>query len=108
VPGQTAAGPKTVAEWFNTNAFTAPPFGFYGNAGVNTVTGPGLNKLDMGFFKNFDIHESVKLQFRAEMFNILNKANFNSVATTYGAGGFGQVNGAWDPRIMQLALKLLF
>jgi len=108
VSGQTAAGPKTVAEWFNTNAFTAPPFGFYGNAGVNTVTGPGLNKWDMGFFKNFDIHESWKVQFRAEMFNIFNRANFNSVATTYGAGGFGQLNGAWEPRIMQLALKLVF
>jgi hypothetical protein len=108
VGGQSVSGPKTVAEWFNTNAFTAPPFGFYGNAGVNTVTGPGLNKWDMGFFKNFGIHESWKLQFRAEMFNIWNKANFNSVATNYGTGGFGQVNGAWDPRVMQLALKLLF
>jgi hypothetical protein len=108
VSGQSAAGPKTVAEWFNTNAFAAPPFGFYGNTGVNTVTGPGLNKWDMGFFKNFDIHESWKVQFRAEMFNIFNRANFNGVASTYGAGGFGQVTGAWDPRIVQLALKLLF
>ncbi|HTS70730.1 MAG TPA: TonB-dependent receptor [Terriglobia bacterium] len=108
VSGQSTAGPKTVEQWFNTNAFTAPPFGFYGNAGVNTVTGPGFNKWDMGFFKNFDLHESVKLQFRAEFFNIWNTANFNSVATSYGGGGFGQVNGAWNPRIIQLALKLLF
>jgi len=108
VTGQSASGPKTVAEWFNTNAYTAPPFGFYGNAGVSTTTGPGLNDWNIGFFKNFDIHESLKLQFRAEMFNLWNKANFNSVATTVGAGGFGQVNGAWDPRIVQLALKLVF
>jgi len=50
----------------------------------------------------------LKLQFRAEMFNIWNRANFNSVATTVGSGGFGQVNGAADPRIMQMALKLVF
>jgi len=108
VSGQSSSGPKTVDQWFNTNAFTAPPFGSYGNAGVYTVSGPGLNKWDMGFFKNFAIHESVKLQFRAEFFNIWNTANFNSVATSYGGGGFGQVNGAWNPRIIQLALKLLF
>ena len=108
VAGQSASGPKTVAEWFNTNAYTAAPFGFYGNAGVGTTTGPGLNAWNMAFFKNFAIHESTKLQFRAELFNIWNRANFNSVATTVGAGGYGQVNGAWDPRIMQLALKLVF
>ncbi|HEV2381642.1 MAG TPA: TonB-dependent receptor [Terriglobia bacterium] len=108
VTGQSASGPKTVAEWFNTNAYAAPPFGFYGNAGVNTATGPGLNAWNMGFFKNFAVGERVRLQFRAEMFNIWNRANFNSVATTLGSGGYGQVNGAWDPRIMQLALKLVF
>jgi len=108
VAGQSSAGPKTVAEWFNTNAYTAPPFGFYGNAGVGTATGPGMNVWNMGFFKNFGLGEHVRLQFRAEMFNIWNRANFNSVATTYGAGGFGEVNGALDPRIMQFALKLLF
>jgi len=106
--GQSASGPKTVNEWFNTNAFTAPPFGYYGNVGVDTVTGPGVNSWTMGFFKNFGIHESWKLQVRGEFFNIWNRANFNSVASTYGAGGFGQVNGASDPRIVQLALKLLF
>ena len=108
VSGQSSSGPKTVAEWFNTNAYTPPPFGFYGNAGVSTVNGPGLDNWNIGFFKNFGIRESTSLQFRAEMFNIWNRANFNSVATTAGAGGFGQVTGALDPRIMQLALKLIF
>jgi hypothetical protein len=108
VSGQSPSGPKTVAEWFNTNAYAAPPFGFYGNAGVSTVTGPGLDNWNLGFFKNFAIRESMSLQFRAEFFNIWNRANFNLVATTVGAGGFGQVTGASDPRITQLALKLLF
>ena len=108
VPGQPVSGPKTVAEWFNTNAYTAPPFGFYGNAGVGTATGPGLDAWNLGFFKNFRAGEHVGLQFRAEMFNIWNRANFNSVDITVGSGGYGQLNGALDPRIMQLALKLVF
>jgi hypothetical protein len=97
-----------VAEWFNTNAYTAPPFGFYGNAGVNTVTGPGLDVWNMGFFKNFGIRENMMIQFRGEFFNIWNRANFNSVDSTVGSGGYGQVNGAWAPRTLQLALKFVF
>ena len=108
VTGQALSGPKTVAEWFNTNAYTAPPFGFYGNAGVNTVTGPGLDVWNMGFFKNFGIRENMMIQFRGEFFNIWNRANFNSVDSTVGSGGYGQVNGAWAPRTLQLALKFVF
>jgi hypothetical protein len=62
----------------------------------------------LGFFKNFRVHERMNLQFRAEMFNIWNTVNFNSVDTTLGTGGFGQVTSTYDPRIMQLALKLTF
>ena len=108
VQGQSTSGPGTVAQWFNTSAYAAPPFGFYGNAGVGTVWGPPMDTWDMGFFKNFQIQERLNLQFRAEMFNLLNTVNFNSVQTTLGGGGFGQVTSTYDPRIMQLALKLTF
>jgi hypothetical protein len=108
VQGQHTSGPGTVAQWFNTDAYVAPPFGFYGNAGVGTIWGPPMNSWDLGFFKNFRVHERVNLQFRAEMFNIWNTVNFNSVDTTLGSGGFGQVTSTYDPRIMQMALKLTF
>ncbi|HLI34126.1 MAG TPA: TonB-dependent receptor [Terriglobia bacterium] len=108
VQGQHTSGPGTVAQWFNTSAYIAPPFGFYGNTGVGTIWGPPMNSWDLGFFKNFRVHERMNLQFRAEMFNIWNTVNFNSVDTTLGTGGFGQVTSTYDPRIMQLALKLTF
>jgi hypothetical protein len=65
----------------------------------------------MALLKNTQITESVQLQFRAEAFNVFNHAQFNNPSANFndsGAGGFGYVTSARDPRIMQLALKLLF
>jgi len=67
-------------QWFNANAFIAPPSigGFYGNAGRDTFTGPGLASWDFSVLKDTAIHERMSLQFRAEIFNLLNRANFNT------------------------------
>jgi len=67
-------------QWFNANAFIAPPSagGFYGNAGRDTFTGPGLATWDFSVLKDTAIHERMSLQFRAEIFNLLNRANFNT------------------------------
>ena len=66
--------------WFNPAAFTAPPSasGFYGNAGRDVIDGPGLATWDYSVLKNTAIHERMQLQFRAEIFNLLNRANFNT------------------------------
>ncbi|HET9400877.1 MAG TPA: hypothetical protein VFO34_07995, partial [Candidatus Acidoferrales bacterium] len=67
-------------EWFNPNAFIAPPSnsGFYGNLGRDTFIGPGLATWDLSFLKDTRIAERLNLQFRAEIFNLLNRANFNT------------------------------
>ena len=67
-------------QWFNPAAFLAPPTasGFYGNVGRDTLTGPGLVDWDFSLLKDTRIHERLNLQFRAEFFNILNHANFNT------------------------------
>ena len=67
-------------EWFNPNAFLAPPnnSGFYGNAGRNSWIGPGLASWDFSVMKDTRIREGMSLQFRAEIFNLLNRANFNT------------------------------
>jgi hypothetical protein len=66
--------------WINLNCFTAPSsFNVLGNAGRNSLTGPGLNDLDFSIFKNNKvprISENFNVQFRAEFFNILNFTNF--------------------------------
>ncbi|HEV2274959.1 MAG TPA: carboxypeptidase regulatory-like domain-containing protein, partial [Acidobacteriaceae bacterium] len=68
------------SQWFNPAAFLAPPngSGFYGNLGRDTLTGPGLATWDVSMLKETPIHERLNLQFRAEVFNILNRANFNT------------------------------
>jgi hypothetical protein len=64
-------------EYFNPAAFSAPATGTYGDAGRDSLTGPGLTSLDLSVARKFAIKERLALQFRAEFFNILNHANFN-------------------------------
>jgi hypothetical protein len=68
------------SQWFNPAAFIAPPSasGFYGNVGRDTYIGPGLATWDFSVLKDTAISERVNLQFRAEIFNLLNRANFNT------------------------------
>ncbi|HEY1658379.1 MAG TPA: TonB-dependent receptor [Candidatus Sulfotelmatobacter sp.] len=97
--------------YFNPNYFTFEPVGQVGNAMRRYFSGPGINNFDMALLKDTRITEDMRVQFRAEAFNIFNHAQFmnpsGNVDNT-GAGGFGFVTGARDPRIMQLALKFLF
>jgi hypothetical protein len=67
-------------EWFNPAAFIAQPnnSGFYGNAGRDDLIGPGLATWYFSVMKNIAIHERLNLEFRAELFNLLNRANFNT------------------------------
>jgi hypothetical protein len=108
VSGQSFSGAKTVQQWFNTAAFSAPAFGFFGNCGTGLIRGPGENTWNWSFFKTFPIKERLRLQFRAEFFNIWNHASFSSLNTGYGGGGFGQITGALDPREIEFALRLQF
>jgi hypothetical protein len=68
------------SQWFNPAAFLAPPTnsGFYGNLGRDTLTGPGLATWDFSLLKEARIRERMNMQFRMEIFNLLNRANFNT------------------------------
>jgi Carboxypeptidase regulatory-like domain/TonB-dependent Receptor Plug Domain len=67
-------------QWFNPKAFLAPPAnsGFFGNLGRDTLTGPGLATWDFSAVKSTPIHERLNLELRAELFNLLDRANFNT------------------------------
>ena len=82
--------------------------GQFGNAGRNVVRGPGIQNLDLSLLKNFSIRESMRLQFRAECFNVLNHANFGLPENDLQSPAFGQILQAGPPRLLQLALKFLF
>jgi hypothetical protein len=108
--------PHTVNEWFNTSIYSNPAPGTWGNTPRNSVRGPGRDNWNLSFFKNFVFSETrgSNLQFRAEFFNIWNHTQFQSdtinggISNNFGASNFGHVTSAYDPRIIQLALKLNF
>jgi hypothetical protein len=103
-------------QWFNPNAFLAPPnaSGFAGNLGRDTLPGPGLATWDFSLFKETPIREKARLQFRAEFFNILNRANFNSPnAVVFTPTGVSPTAGiitstSTTSRQIQFGLKLLW
>ncbi len=97
-----------VQEWFNTSAFAVAPYGTFGNAGRNILSGPGLETIDFSIVKNTRVAERLNVQFRAEFFNLLNHTNFNLPDNFLGSPTFGQITSAQDPRRLQLALKFLF
>jgi hypothetical protein len=105
-------GSKTFSQQFNTSKFSVPPMNVRGNSGFGTVRGPGQNRVDLSIAKTFALHESLHLEFRADAFNAFNHSQWSGVNTTYPTGSsqypFGQVNGAGDARIGQVAAKLVF
>lgn len=105
-----------VGQWFNPGAFLAPPngSGFYGNLGRDTLIGPGLGTWDLAFTKDTSLRDRVRLQFRAEQFNILNRANLGAPnAVTFTPSGVSPTAGVitsttTSSRQTQFALKLLW
>lgn len=108
VAGQQLTYPKSVTQWFNTGVFQRPAFGKFGNAGIGTITGPGLINFDMGLYKDFAFTERAKLQFRAEFFNVFNHTNLGNPTTTFGSGNYGRITSALDARIIEFALRLQY
>ena len=119
VPSYADNGSKLYADrnprhgnpYFNPDYFVEEPLGQIGNAMRRFFAGPGLNNSNLALLKDTKITETKAVEFRAEAFNVFNHAQFNNPSGDFnnsGLGGFGYVTAARDPRIMQLALKLLF
>jgi hypothetical protein len=97
--------------WFNTAAFSLPPAFTFGNAArtMPDVRSHGIANYDLTIFKNTKITERVGLQFRTEIFNLFNRVRFGYPGTALGTPQFGIVSSqANDPRLIQMALRLLF
>jgi hypothetical protein len=99
---------QNINQWFNTTAFQQAPKWTLGNAPryFSDLRSPGYNNWDMSIQKYFPVHESVRVQFRLDMFNTFNHVNFYKPDTNLTSGTFGTLNAAWAPRLMQAALKL--
>ena len=108
--GNPNSGPKTVGAWLNESAFqpvTVP--GDFGTAGRNVAIGPTYKNWDFSAMKTFHVTESTSLQFRGELFNILNHPNFRLPASDISnKATFNHILSAQDPRQVQFALKFMF
>jgi hypothetical protein len=101
--------PKTLQQWFSPAAFSSPALYTYGNAGRDTLTGPGRINWDMSLFKDFVIHEQVRFQFRAEAFNIFNHPQFALPNPNIGNAQAGQITSTvGNPRQLQMGLRFQF
>jgi Carboxypeptidase regulatory-like domain len=103
-------------QYFNPAAFSTPATGTYGNVGRDTLIGPGIAELDLSALKRFTLTEKVTLQFRAELFNVLNRANFgtpNAVVFSSATSGISPTAGvitatSTTSRQIQFGLKLIW
>jgi hypothetical protein len=98
--------------YLNPAAFATPATGFFGNCAPRSFHGPGIENVDLSVFKNFQITERWRLEFRTEFFNSFNRANFNNPSSSIvpaSLGSFGKTfSTITDPREIQFALKLYF
>jgi hypothetical protein len=105
-------GPHSPDQWVSRSAFRrldpTTQAGQFGNEGRNAVRGPGLSNIDLSALKTFSVAESVRLQFRAECFNIANHANFAIPDNDIASPNFGRALAAAPPRLFQLGLKMTF
>ena len=99
---------RTVAEYFNTAAFTAAPQFVIGTSSRNPVRGPGLQNADLMIGKTFRITERVNLEFRAEAFNVSNTPPLNDPNGSFGSAAFGSITSAGNPRDFEFVGKLHF
>jgi len=108
--------PRTPQQWFNPEAFLPPAAGTYGNVRRNSLVGPELTNLDLSASKNTRLTERMGLQFRAELFNVLNHSNFltpNEVVYTSATSGISPTAGvisatSTTSRQVQFGAKLQF
>jgi hypothetical protein len=110
--GKPNDGPHTVSEWLNTAAFQqldpTANAGQFGTEGRNVNVGPAYADWDFGALKNFKVAESKQFQFRAELFNVLNRTNFRLPDCDISSPTFNHILAAEAPRQVQFALKFMF
>ncbi len=99
---------RTADCWVNPAAFAQPaPFTF-GNAGRNSLRGPGYRNVDLSLVKNAHLGQGRQLQFRVEMFNLLNFVTYDNPNRTALTPNFGKIFSAGPPRQVQLGLRVMY
>jgi len=118
--GDPNSGPRRPNEWFNKSAFATPLAGTFGNSARNVIIGPDLHSTDLSLNKLTKISERGAIQFRAEVINVFNRANFSLPNVDFNASSFAAISETPDvtagnprlaeggPRVVQFGLKFIF
>ncbi len=107
VSGDPSLSNPAAERWFNTAAFTMPPFGSFGNVGRNSLEGPGAKALNLAFARRVPFSRGA-LQVRLEIFNAFNWTNFGLPDNFLGSPTFGQILVAGAPRRVQVGARYIF
>ena len=102
-------------QYIDPSAFSLPALGAFGNLDHNALRGPGRDNWNMSLFKSFVFSEArgSRLEFRFQTYNTWNHTQFRGdtgggISNNFGSANFGQFTQAFDPRIIELGLKLYF
>jgi hypothetical protein len=112
----TPPGGSTPQEWVNSAAFSIPASGTFGNLGRNAFRAPRISQLDLALAKDVSVTERVKLRFRADVFNVFNRAQYGAPNADFSQVNFGTITttisnyatGRGTPREFQLSAKISF
>ncbi len=112
----TPVGGSNPNNWINPAAFAVPSNQTFGNLGRNAFRAPGISQLDMGLSKFINITERLNLRFRADLFNVFNRAQFGAPNADISTSNFGAITstisayatGRGTPRELQLSAKIMF
>ena len=94
--------------YLNRAAFTSPAAGTYSPLAPFTIVNPSSFQNDFALTRTFKVGGAQSVQFRWEVFNVINHVNFNAPVVALNSASFGQIQTAGDPRIMQFAVKFTF
>lgn len=108
VSGSTSLTVRSAQAWFDTKAFSMPPFGTFGNSGRNTLTGPRLQTINVAVVKHLRMGTSASVDLRAEAFNLLNHVNYDLPDAYFGSPTFGRILSAGSPRRIQFGIRTVF
>ena len=102
-------GTRNSTTWFNPNAFKAPPAYTFGDAGRNSIYGPGLQSMDLALARSFSLAEKARFEARAEFFNALNHTNLGTPNRFVNTSSFGSITEVATPgREIQVSARISF
>jgi hypothetical protein len=99
---------RSATRWFNTAAFAIAPQFTIGSSSRNPVRGPAYGNVDLALSRRVPVTSGAAIELRAEAFNLLNTSPLGNPNGVAGSAAFGSITTAGDPRVLQLAVKLLF